>query len=76
MMTVLKLILTLARMPLGAEVRHIWDGSARTGINHVWLSQGGAVMTADEGEYVPRSKDMPINAKTTVNGSWYTPEGK
>ena len=48
-MKVSELINALAQMPQDAEVLHLWDGEARTAINHVWLSRGGDVVTADSG---------------------------
>lgn len=46
-MKVHELIEALKDMPAEAEVLHLWDGDARTKIEHVWLSRGGQVITAD-----------------------------
>jgi hypothetical protein len=48
-MKVEQLIKALEALPKDADVYHLWDGEARTGINYVWLSRGGDVVTADYG---------------------------
>jgi hypothetical protein len=70
-----ELIKALRDMPGNAEVRHIWDGGARTAIAHVWLAKGGYVCTADSDEVVYYDADRPSDAPLeTVNPYWSTPD--
>lgn len=61
-MIVKELIRQLKLMPAKSEVKHVWDGAARTTINHVWLAKSGDVMTADSGESVYYAEERPVNA--------------
>jgi hypothetical protein len=63
-MNVIELIEALSRMPPRANVKHVWDGVARTEIRHVWLSRDGEVMTADAEEVVYDTGDRPVDAPT------------
>ena len=72
----------LAKMLLALpdlEVKHIWDGSAYTTIECVWVAQGGFIATADHGEVVYSNKNRPEGApdkninpywRTAGNGGW------
>lgn len=63
-MKVKELIEKLKEMPQDTEVWHLWDGSARTKIEHIWEARGGKVITADRGEVCYydeyRPKDAPL----------------
>lgn len=73
-MKVNTLIELLKKMPPEAKVRHLWDGAARSGIEHVWLSRLGDVITADCGEVCYQSEDRPEDAPTSEeNRYWETP---
>jgi hypothetical protein len=61
-MNVGQLITKLRNMPLDAEVTHLWDGEERSVINHVWLSRGGSVVTADFGMVCYTTESRPIDA--------------
>ena len=63
-MKVEQLIKALEAMPKDAEVYHLWDGEARTGINHVWLARGGDVVTADYGMACYSEETRPADAPT------------
>lgn len=74
-MTVAALIEQLEKMPPDAEVMHLWDGAARTGIKHVWLSRAGRVVTADEDEVCYYTDDRPASAPTAKQCQyWRTPK--
>jgi len=64
-MTVSDLIQALKKMPKDAEVWHLWDGAARTRIEHVWFARGGYVVTADFAEPCHNDADRPAWAPTT-----------
>ena len=73
-MTVAQLIKALEAMPKSADVFHLWHGEARTVINHVWLSRGGDVVTADYGMTCFSGKTRPADAPTEKEDpSWQTP---
>ena len=61
-MNVCQLIAVLGTMPPDAEVRQMWEGAARSVIDHVWLSREGYVVTAEGGEISYDSGDRPIDA--------------
>jgi len=71
-MKVKDLIDSLQSMPKEAKVFHLWDGHARTEINHVWLSKIGHVITADNGEVCYSDGDRPIDAPTTKQKCYWT----
>jgi hypothetical protein len=74
-MTVVELIEKLKKMPPRARVFHIWDGEPRTGINIVYKSRCGAVMTADWGEVVYSTNARPKDAPTSEeNKHWCLPD--
>ena len=74
-MKVKDLIDELQKMPQDAEVLHLWDGEARTVIEHVWLSNGGNVITADHDMVCYSTKNRPIDAPTMGDiRYWRTPE--
>ena len=73
-MTVKELISQLMDMPQDAVVLHVWDGSARTEINFVWLSRGGDVITADYDMVCYHTEQRPIDAPTEEEDRyWSTP---
>lgn len=73
-MKVSELIEKLKAMPQDAEVRHLWDGAARTEIKHVWLTREGVVVTADDGEACYNTPDRPADAPTVEQDRyWRTP---
>lgn len=73
-MTARELIEELKKMPPNAEVSHIWDGAARTTIEHVWLANSGEVVTADRLEVVYDDEDRPVGAPKSVDQPyWKTP---
>jgi len=57
-MNVRQLIEELGKMPPSAEVLHLWDGVARTNIEHVWLARTGIVVTADFDEECYSEKEL------------------
>lgn len=67
-MTVADLKLILDTLPEDATVWHLWDGSARTAINHVYLARSGKVITSDYAEYCADKDDFPGD----FNGDYYT----
>lgn len=71
-MRVKELITELEKMPMDAEVLHVWDGEARTGIEFVWLAESGYVITADFGELVYSVKSRPPSADKN-DRYWVTP---
>ena len=74
-MKVWQVIVRLATMPLNAEVRHLWDGETRTGIEHVWIARNGVVVTADCGELCYSTASRPLTAPTAEDARyWATPE--
>lgn len=66
------LITALQAMPQEAEVTHLWDGCARTVINHVWLSRGGKVVTADSHMVCYDGEDRPETAPTQAQSRYWT----
>lgn len=73
-MTVLQLIKALRKLPKDAEVYHLWDGEARTMIEHVWVSRGGDVITADCDMVCYSTKTRPRKAPTEKKDPyWKTP---
>jgi hypothetical protein len=72
--TVKQLIERLREMPEDAPVLHVWDGVARTEVEHVWLAASGEVVTADNNQVVYDTRDRPADAPTSEqNRYWYTP---
>lgn len=73
-MKVKDLIEELSKMPPGAEVLHLWDGAPRTTIEHVWLSRGGEVITADHGQVCYYDECRPEGSPTeSENRYWESP---
>ncbi len=73
-MTVAQLIEQLLKLPQGAEVRGIYDGSAHLNANLVYLARGGFVVIADFDEVVYDTEDRPHLAPTeTEEEFWHTP---
>lgn len=69
-----KLIDALRTMPPDAEVFHLWDGEARTVIEHVWLARDGNVLTADNSMVCYSTETRPVDAPTSdENRYWQTP---
>ena len=73
-MTVSELIKRLGEMPVDAEVVYLWDGGARGGVEFVWESRGGRVVTADFGEVCYDDEDRPLDAPWAGDRYWGTPE--
>ncbi len=74
-MKVSQLIDILRALPLDATVWHLWDGEARTEINHVWLGRGGTVITADCDMVAYSTCDRPLDAPNEEEEPyWCTPE--
>ena len=74
-MKVKDLIAALKEMPADAEVLHLWDGEPRTGIEYVWVSRGGNVITSDYGMVCYSTEDRPHDSPTSEeNRYWRTPE--
>lgn len=63
-MKVSQLIAALSAMPQDAEVLHLWDGEPRTAINHLWISRGGDVVTADDDQVCYSTGARPESAPT------------
>ena len=73
-MTVKELIQGLEDLPSDAQVRHLWDGAARTAIECVYLARSGDVITAEYEELCYDDADRPIGAPTeTEDRQWKTP---
>lgn len=70
-MKVKELIKALQAMPPDADVTHLWDGEARTGIEHVWLARDGFVVTADFGMVCYSNGTRPENAPTAKEDSYW-----
>ena len=69
-----ELIAALETMPPDANVTHLWDGEARTSIEHVWLSRGGYVVTADCEMSCYSDDTRPLTAPTEDEDPvWRTP---
>lgn len=69
-----ELIGALKAMPADAVVLHLWDGEARTVIEHVWLSRSGDVITADNGMVCYSEETRPSDAPTILEEKyWRTP---
>lgn len=74
-MKVSRLIELLQTMPPEAEVFHLWDGELRTAINHVWLTRGGDVATADNDEVCYTTESRPVDAPTSEQDPyWHSPK--
>lgn len=74
-MKVRDLITELEKMPQDSEVMHLWDGEPRTTIEMVYLSRGGAVITADFGEVCYSTEARPVDAPTEQEDKyWETPK--
>jgi len=61
-MTVHEIIEALKKMPQEAEMRHLWDGAARSKVDCVYLAQAGYVVVAPEYEPAYDDEDRPIGA--------------
>lgn len=73
-MNVKQLIEKLQPMPQDAKVVHLWDGAARTTIEHVWLARNGEVVTADYGEFCYSTETRPLDAPDEEQQwHWATP---
>lgn len=73
-MRVRELIARLEEMPEDAEVKHVWDGEARTDIEFVWLSKKGDVITIDTSEPVYSNHNLPKGLDVAGHvRTWYTP---
>lgn len=66
-----ELIEILKTMPPEATVTHLWDGLARTNIEHVWLSRGGFVVTSDFGMVCYSNNERPQNAPTEESDPYW-----
>jgi hypothetical protein len=74
-MTVAELIEQHRKMPQAAEVLHLWDGEARTTIEHVLLARDGHVITADNGMVCYSTGTRPASAPTKEKDAyWQTPD--
>ena len=74
-MKVSELVEVLMTMPGDAEVLHLWDGEARTGIEHVWLARDGNVITADNGMVCYSTETRPASAPTSDEDNyWSSPD--
>ena len=71
-MNVKVLIDELAKFPQDAEVWHVWDGAARTEIDHVWFTEDGRVLTGQCDEMVYDTEDTPIGE----GKDWRVPYGE
>lgn len=61
-------------MPQDAEVLHLWDGEARTGVEFVWMSRDGNVITSDYGMVCYSTETRPPSAPTDDEDKyWRTP---
>lgn len=69
-MKVKELIEILKKMPMEAEIYHLWDGEPRTKINVVYESRIGNVITSDFGEYCYGEENKPVGA----DDEWRIPE--
>nr|BDD48126.1 hypothetical protein 42 [Balneolaceae bacterium] len=70
-----ELIEKLKEMPQDAEVYHLWDGELRTGINVVYESKGGDVVTADNDMVCYTDSSRPVGAPSEAeNRYWKTPD--
>lgn len=73
-MKVKDIIKALETMPQDAEVLHLWDGEARSGIEFVWLDRDGYVITADFNMVCYSTNTRPIDAPTSEEDEyWHTP---
>ncbi len=63
-MKVKELIKELQKMPQHADVKHVWDGEARTEIELIWLARDGFVATSDYDQIVYSNGSRPENAPT------------
>lgn len=72
-MQVKDLIKELQKMPPNAEVKHVWDGAARTDIDMVYLAQSGFVITIESDMVVYHDEDRPINAPSSDKEAFYRP---
>ena len=70
-MKVSELIVSLQTMPQDREVLNIWDGAARSGIDRVYESKGGCVMTSDLDEVVYNNCDRPLGAPTPEQDKYW-----
>ena len=61
-MKVSALIEALQALPPEADVWHLWDGSARTEIQLVWLARDGNVITSDYEEVCYSDHTRPVDA--------------
>jgi hypothetical protein len=76
-MKVYELIKELKGMPKDANVYHLWDGELRTEIQHVWLSRGGDVVTADNEQVCYSTESRPCEAPTSKQSSyWKSPKNR
>jgi hypothetical protein len=75
-MKVSELIEALRTMPADADVLHLWDGEARTGIEHVWLSRDGNVITADDGMVCYSTGTRPVTAPTSDENKYWSSTGE
>ena len=73
-MKVSQLIEQLKGMPQDAKVSHIWDGAARTNIEHIWLSNCGEVCTADGEMRVGYDEDRPVAGPTCEEEPYWKTE--
>jgi hypothetical protein len=73
-MKVKELISILEEMSPDADVKHLWDGEARTSIEYVWLSRGGDVITADYEMVCYSEETRPASAPSKKEYQyWETP---
>jgi hypothetical protein len=76
-MKVKELIVALSSLPPDANVTHLWDGEARTAINHVWLARNGEVVTADDNMVCYSEGSRPCTAPTQAQDRfWRTPNSE
>jgi hypothetical protein len=74
-MKVRELIEKLQALPPDAEVWHLWDGEARSVIQHVWLARQGHVVTADSEAVCYSDGSRPPEAPTEAEDPyWSTPK--
>lgn len=63
-MTASGLIAELQKMPPTAPVVYVWDGSARSNANAVWLSRNGRVVLVDVTSQADDEDDWPTGIAT------------
>lgn len=70
-MKVAELISALQSLPKDADVKYLFEGSARLDVKIVWLTRSGEIILSDDGTFVWDDEFRPINAPSSSEAKYW-----